>query len=292
MALITVNGVGANIYLGPDGDAGGIEESWGEGQPARVTVHYRVAWSDRYAFIAGLRGGIVGGTVFLPHAYPPSPNLTCVGIGQIRGVKPRVAGGFLEYQDAIIPAEYGVPVFDVAASSGGTSHTDPSGKAFTNTDWQVTVEVFQPPTGVYYWQGGPASGQPIPDASIGLVRPRVEFTIRRSWLPYPPLDFFMRYSGSVNDAPVRISDYTFPRGTLLLPGAQGGMSRDGSLEGRTGELVYTLVGNGPVNVGGVAYVPSWNEFFATNGTWQEANTAADGSGEPPYRYSDFWGNLP
>jgi hypothetical protein len=299
MAII-VNGVTATVYLGEDGGSGGIEESWPEGQPAKVVVYYKVPWASRYAFIAGLRGGVSAGTVLLPHAYPHSPNLTCVGIGSIRNLKPKISStGLVDYQWAIVPAEYGVPQFDMMGSGGGgggggagADYTDPSGKPFTNTDWQVTVETFQPPTGAYYWQSGPSAGKAIPDSTLGLIRSRVEFTIRRSWLAYPPLAFFMAYSGSVNSVPVRISDYVFRRGSLYLPGGQGGMSRDGSLEGRTGELVYTLVGNGPVSVNGEPYVPEWNEYMAIDGSWQYANTEIDGSGDWPYRYSNFWAYLP
>lgn len=292
---ITINGVTAEVYLGEDGSQGGIQESWPEGQAARVVVHYGCAWSDRFALIAGLRGGVVGGVVVLPHAYPHSPNLVCVGIGEIKPTRPRMVNGFIEYEYAVVPAEYGVPQFDMSATSAGSNYADPSGKPFTNTDWTLTVEALQPPTGSYYWEGGAQAGEPVPDSSLGIVRPRFEFTIRRSWLTYPPLAFFAAYGGGVNAAPVRISDHTFPRGTLLLPGGQGGMGRDGSLEGRTGELSYTIVGNGPVQDGaGAAFTPEWNHFLSIDGSWQYVNLdgTSPTAAKRPYRYTDFWDHLP
>lgn len=294
---IMIGGVQAEIYLGADGDQGGIQESWPEGQSARAVVHYQCAFADRYALMMGLRGGVFGGVIYLPHYYPHSPNLVCVGIGEVKFTKPRFDPniGFATYELAIVPAEYGVPQFDMYPSLGGSNYTDPSGKAFTDTDWQLTVEALQPPTGAYYWEGGPKAGKAVPDTSLGIIRPRFEFTVRRSWLPYPPLSFFATHGGSVNDDDVRISDHIFPRGTLLLPGAQGGMGRDGSLEGRTGELVYTLVGNGPVQGGsGDPFTPEWNQFLADDGTWQYVNLLPTSpvSTKRPYRYSNFWDHLP
>lgn len=292
---ITINGVLAEVYFGEDGTQGGIQESWPEGQPARVVVHYSCAWSDRFALMAGLRGGVSGGVVVSPHAYPHSPNLVCVGIGEIKVVKPRVVDGFAVYDYAVVPAEYSVPQFDMTAGTLGAAYADPSGKPFTNTDWAVTVEVFQPPTGSYYWEGGAHAGKPVPDSSLGIIRPRIEFTLRRSWLPYPPLAFFAAYSGSLNDDDVVISDHTFPRGTLLLPGGQGGMVRDGSTEGRTGELAYTLVGNGPVQDGsGSTFTPEWNHFLSPDGSWQYVNLlpSSPAATKRPYRYTDFWDHLP
>jgi hypothetical protein len=301
---ITVNGVTATVYLGEDGGSGGIEESWPEGQPAKVVVYYKVPWASRYAFIAGLRGGVSAGTVLLPHAYPHSPNLSCVGIGSIRPIKPKLSStGLIDYQWAIVPAEYGVPQFDMTGSStgdgaGGSGGTgaDPSGKAFTNTSWNITTEMFVPPVGSYYWEGGPSDGSLVApsDATLGLFRTRIEFTVRRSWLPAPRLADAFLYAGTVNNKPVRIADFRFNRGTLWLAGVAGGMERTESIDGRSGEMSYTLVGSGIVwdAAGAVATQVEWNQYMGAGGAFYYVNTAADGTGKRPYAYTNYWDYLP
>jgi hypothetical protein len=303
MALLTINGVGAEIYLGEDGASGGIEESWPEGQPARVSVAYKVPWADRYRFITGLRGGVSAGAVVLPHAYPPSPNLVCVGIGQIRGIKPKLSGGFLAYEDAIVPAEYGVPPFDFTGGVGGEGGggggvADPSGKAFTSTTWSITSEMFQPPVGSYYWEAGPSDGSVVApsDATLGLFRTRIEFQLRRSWLTTPQIYGALYYAGTVNASPVRIGDFTFARGTLWLAGLGGGSERTESIDGRSGEQTYTLVGSGLVWNAAVAANSGtqveWNQFMASDGKFYYVNDKADGTGSRPYTYTEYWNKLP
>jgi hypothetical protein len=304
---ITVNGVTATVYLGEDGGSGGLEESWPEGQPAKVVVYYKVPWANRYAFMSGLRGGISAGAVILPHAYPHSPSLTCIGIGTIRNLKPKISSsGLVDYQWAIVPAEYGVPRFDTASvvvgggggggGSGNGGNIDPSGKAFTNTTWNVTTEMFTPPVGSYYWEGGPADGSIVApsDATLGLFRSRIEFTIRRTWLPSPRLHDAIRFVGSVNTAPIRIADHTFNRGTLWLAGISGGMERTESIDGQSGEISYTIVGSGTVwnAEGTVGTQVEWNQYMGAGGNWYYVNTAADGTGARPYPYTDYWDQLP
>jgi hypothetical protein len=289
---VNINGVQATVYTGADGNDGGLEESWPEGQPARAVIHWKCPWEQRFALIQGLRGGWFGWVLYLPHPYPYSPNLTCVGIGQIKGIKPRTVDGMLAYAEAIVPAEYGVPKFDFTPASPASPGADPSGKAYTRTSWNVSTEPYRPPGGTLYFEGGSLVAAAIPEESISLLRPRIEFTLTRYWLQSAPLYEVLSYAGDVNDETVTIGNLTFPRGTLWFAGAGGGSEQTESLDGRTGELTYTLIGNGPVMGSTGRIQPEWNHFLAPDGVWRYANTEVDGSGERPYRYSNWWDLLP
>lgn len=296
---ITISGIPVTIATGPEGDDHGLRESWPEGQPARITIHWKCDFSQRYTLIQALRGGYFGGVLNLPHACPYSPNLTCVGIGELAYIKPRVdADGLLTFASAIIPTEYGIPSYDLLASSPGDSQKDPSGQAFTKTKFRASVEVFSPPSGAYFWESGPEAAKKVKDSQLGFVRPRAEISLTRLCLPAMPLDAAMRFLGSVNAAPVAIADTVYPRGTLLFASAGGNDNDDEpswSIGGKTFEVEYSFVGNGDVDDGtgtDTFFRPEWNHFLATDGHWRHINTKSDGTGSRPYRYVDFWSALP
>jgi hypothetical protein len=290
MALLTINGIPCEIYVGEDGQAGGVQESWPEEGPKAV-VEYTCDWSSRYALMQGLRGGVYGGVAVFPHAYPPSPNLYCKSIGQVRGIKPRPASGFLTYEKAVVPAEYGIPTWNLQASDPAGSHSDPSGKELCRTRFRTSVEVMRPPSGAFYWESGPDATKKIPDSASGLIRVKVEINIQRMWLPRVPLSDMIVYSGTVNQTPVQVGDYTFPKGTLMYMTANAGQTED-SLDGMTFEGEHVLVGCGPTIDGtGTPKYPEWNQIMARDGTWNYVNTESDGSGDRPYRYTEFWDKI-
>jgi len=296
----TIGGETCEIYWGPDGTSHGIRESWPAEGP-RAVVHYACPWASRYRVMAALRGGWAAGVRVPPHAYPDSPNLYCLSIGEVEGIKARRGdGGWASYQRAIVPAEYGIPQWDTLASDPAAPLTDPSGKPFTRTRTRASAEVFQPPVGAYYWKAGPDSGKKLSDSTLGLIRPRTEIQVARLFSPYVPLDYARRCMGMVNSKPVRIADTTYEKGTLMLAAMNAGDASDdgngsGSVEGKTFEVEWTLIGNGYVFTGdgsATQFSPDWNQFMGKDGQWHYVTTKSDGTGDMPYIYTDFWNGLP
>lgn len=300
MAGLTIGGVPCTIYWGEDGQSHGIRESWPSEGP-RATVHYLCAWSKRYQLMAALRGGVAGFVRVIPHQYPTSPNLICLSIGEVEGLKGRRdSNNWATYESAIIPAEYGIPAWDTVASAPDEPQSDPSGKAFTKTKMRASAEVFQPPLGAYYWKDGPDVGKKLNDSQIGIIRPRVEIQMTRLFAPFVPLDFARAYLGMLNDKPVYIADTIFQRGTLMLAAFDAGDGSDdgsgaGSLEGKTFELQYTFVGNGYVDDGSgtsTLIAPDWNQYLGSDGKWHFITTKSDGTGSTPYFYADYYEVIP
>lgn len=288
---ITIGGVACEFELGADGSARSLSESWGSDGP-KIALRYKCDFSKRYTLAQALRGGVVAGTRTTPHACPYSPNLYCLALGEFEYIKPRVdaATGLLIYDQAIVPAEYGVPTWDAFGSAPGTPQSDPSGKAFTETTGKASVEVFQPPSGAYYWQSGPNSGKKVTDSTLGLFRPRTEFTVRRRFLPHVPLAAANLYLGSLNSITLYYGDMAYPPGTVLFATFDFEPNSD-SIEGKTFDVTYTLVANGPVSSAGTLITPTWNQFMDTNGQYYAVADAAT-SGHPPYKVLDYWSNLP
>lgn len=278
---VDVNGYPAQIRLRDDG-SDAITESVPDEKGMVATVEFLVDWATRQDFLKALAGSatLAGGVAVRtpPFAYPPNPELYCSAIGEIRGIKPRrTDSGWIEYRKAVVPAVFKKPswLFDAADPAG---QNDPSGVPWTTTRFRVSSEVLSPPAGSYYF----ANGGPVPQSSLGFVRPRAEISLTRHWMPWVPLQESMELAGACNEFEIRIGNRIFPRGCILYGGMNATDSVD-TLGNKVFEVEYIFLGNFEVE---------WNEIMDRDGAWKLVNTAADLSGDYPFFYDDLWGKLP
>lgn len=273
-------GVPCSIPIEEMGERAIVERVPPSGPEADVLI--KCPYNQRFNVVKGLLGGAIatGRTVsyLSPLAYPPSPNLRCTTIGEIRGLRPWVDSyGWVNYDWAIIPAHFELLKWDLPTSQG--IEPDPSGIPYTTTTFQTSAEIFQPPTGSYYYTAGSYSGKPVAESSIGTVRPRVEITMTRRLMPFVPLSFSLSMVGKVNSATVRFADRIFPIGCLLYTGSSipEPVTDPASAE-RRWDVSFNFMGN---------YSVEWNAFMDPAGAYRLINTSPAGSGDYPFAYADF-----
>lgn len=252
----------------------------------KETVRFKCAYEDRADLVMALMGGItVDGGSFsrqAPFQHPDNDQLFCTGIPDWRGLKPFIdEDGWPRYQWAILTASFSAPNWQYFDNDPG-GNNDPSGLAWTRTKFRESAEVFQPPFGSFYigpFTGG--TGTLIDEATVGVLRPRVEISMTRLLVPMFPLDDTMELIGSVNEDEIQFGDRTFPRGCLLFAGCSSEPRNDP--QGLPcQDIEYTLLGNRTIE---------WNQFMAKDGTYQFLNTKNDESGDYPFPYED-WSILP
>ena len=297
MSTFEIAGVPVSISLGEGDGADAIHEQVNQ-DGAQATVVFKCPWSQRYAVVAGLLGGVraSGSRIVrvLPAAYPPSPNLFCTAIGAIKGIKPMrdddgtQSGlkGWLVYEWALITATFSRPTWQAIAyprGGGGQGQSaDPSGLLFATTRFKVSAETYALPFGAYYWQGGRHAGEVVDGAAVSEIRPRVEISLTRHLMPSVPLAQAQTLIGGVNDQPWLLADYAFPRGSVLFTGFNSEPKADPATQATAWELELTFLGNTTLD---------WNQALDPEGTYQYINNAPDGSGAGPFRYVDFSGLL-
>jgi hypothetical protein len=246
------------------------------GPSARVT--YMCPYNKRYDLGRALMGTSVsvGASITrtLPHQYPPSSNMYCIGIDNIEGIKPkRDETGWMTFEVACVTATYGVPVHQFTDGNPGNGNIDPSGKAWTRTTGNVSAEVVRPPHGTYYYV--PSGGQ-IEDGTFGITIPNLELTLTRVMMPFVPLAQMMFLAGKVNNAPYRIGNQSFARGCLLFAAGPFDSAID-PLAGLVFEVQYKFL----------ARPFEWNKTINKSGDFVLMNTVQDGSGQFPFTYADF-----
>lgn len=279
-----VNGVSASIYVGEDGESGGIVESWPESGPV-ATVHFKVPWAERHKLMQALAGPVitVGGlTRRVPFAYPDSPNLYCMEIGQTRGLKYRTReDGWGSYESAVFPATFKVPAWQFEAGDPGDPNRDASGQPWTTTKIKTSGEVLSVPGGTYLWVAGPDAGKPVEESQLGIVRPKVEIEMTRHWMPWIPLAAIRAAVGKLNESPITIGDQVFAKGELLFAGANTSVDTD-TMGNVVQEVGYTLLGQDS----------DWNTLIARDSSYRLVSTNGTTSGTTPFAYADWWATLP
>lgn len=277
MPLWTVNGYDVELYHGDGDGSGAITEASPYGQGPSATVQLQTEWAGRYDVFTYLQGYATGGSGsilrVLPIAYPPSPNLFCLSIGGIKGI--RYKGGW-DYERCQFTAEFGVPSFTMDGVSA-----DPSGKLWTTTRSRVSAEVTTVPTGTFYWTAGVDAGTTVADSQLGILAPRVEVSMTRHMMPYAPIQETLAYIGSVNASSVTLGNRTFDAGHLLFAGANITETADVA-SNRTYEVEYVLMGASH----------DWNALLDKGMVYRLVNTSAGGGGNYPFSYLDYWDNLP
>ena len=263
---------GYPLYLAfPDADPGDtIQESFtpGQGQSPVATVALQCDWNARYVIWGLMLGTSTGGPGGIIRNYPmqywDSPNLYCTSITNARPIK--YIGGF-KFSLCRFTATFSKPIFD---------------QSFSTISVKVSNQVLQLPVGTFKWTGGADSGKTVPEAQLGLIVPHTEINLTRHMLPYLPIKEAETFSGTVNSYSVTIGNTTYAIGELLYAGMSGDISAD-VVGNRTYKCEHAILG-----VKG----HTWNQLLDKSLTWQTVNTAADGSGNPPFGSSDFWNLMP
>jgi len=279
---LTIGGIAATIAIEDLGDKAIVEALPDIAEGPKATVIFRCNYSERYSLLRGLLGSVTTNGFNIvrvaPYAYPPNPYLRCMGVGEITGIKPRRdPTGWITYHFAQFPAYFGVPKYAYEETApNGQNTNDPSGKPWTTTKFKVSAEVVVPPDGAFYIGPFPSTKK-AEEATIGIIRPAIEITMARHFMPFVPLAQVSSVVGSVNADPVAFANHVFPRGHLLFVG----MDSDPSVDPTglpTQDITYTLMGRRTL---------SWNQFISANGSNQFLNTEKNGTGNPPYSYVDF-----
>lgn len=247
----------------------------------QATVIFKCAWAQRLNVIKGLLGYVTpnGASIVRvpPVFYPDLPKLYCKSVGEVKAIKPRVRStgdGWFDAAYALITANFGAPVWQLDDAA------DLSGKLWTTTRTRTSAEVFIPPVGAYYFE---TTGKPVPEANVGIMRPKIEISMTRHWLPYMPLAEAAAAIGHVNSGTLTLGNFTFAAETLLFAGMSTQPAAD-TIGNVIQEVEYCLLGN----MDGI----SWNKFFSPAGTWDYINTAAGGGGSRPFPTSNWYPTLP
>jgi hypothetical protein len=263
---------GYPLYLAfPDGDPGDtIGESFtpGQGQSPVATVQLQCDWNVRYTIWGLMLGTSTGGPGGIIRNYPmqywDSPNLYCTAITNAKPIQ--YIGGF-KFSKCRFTATFSRPVFD---------------QSFSTISVKVSSQVMQVPVGTFKWTGGVDSGKTVPEAQLGLIVPNTEITITRHMMPYLPIREAELYGGTVNSVPVTIGNATYANGELLFGGMSGEISADVA-GNRTYKCEYSIL---------AVKGHTWNQLLDRQLTWQNVNSAVDGSGNAPFASTDFWNLMP
>lgn len=278
----------ANVTVSlADGVDAIVEQTGGSSGP-QATVMLQCDWLDRFTVYKALLGAtqLVGNKIVRlpPATYPTSPNLFCTSISNVKGTKPKtdvdgsVTGveGWLYYEKAIITAIFSNPLWE-ADQGESQPPQDASAMFWTTTRVKTNAEVFNPPFGSYTYSTGKHAGETVRDSSVGFIRSHAEVTFTRHFMPEIPLWAGVVNQGCVNDKPIQVADYLFPRGCMLF----AGISAEPKPDPATGETTYDVDHTFLCNEG-----IEWNELMDPDGEYE---LVIDQDGNHPFEYVNFDG---
>jgi hypothetical protein len=322
-STIDINGIECSIFVGEDGQQGGIQESYSleTGPEARVT--FKCGWADRQPLIQALLGTVSykNGSISRtpPFAYPLDQSLSsaggsggtppaiqiqnrwvCTSTGPVTGIKWKTdidgseTGTGLEgwgfYAWAVFDAVFTVPLWQPTGVGSPGSLADPTGNSYVITKIRTSGEVFAPPTGAIIYGGGKFAGKALQDVNGSLLRTRSEISITLVRMPIIPTIDFDSLIGSVNEADFEIGAYSFPMGSMLFTGWNSEPHPDPCNFGIVQDIELLFLGNGPASSfqGGGAGQSSldWNYFLDPSGTFVVCNFNTDPP-TPIFAYTDF-----
>lgn len=282
-APLNIDGIDCFVFLGEDGKQGGFICSVGDRGP-EVTIHLHVAYSDAWALVRALHGAVgLNGQGAIVRKYPvPLPiapgyqgieweRFQCVGTGDWQPIKPRTdSNGMIFYDSVVIPFHFEITPWQTQEGLLTVGQNDPSGLPYTITVFKPAGEIICPPSGAYKYV---TTGKPVLDINAGIYRPRTEISITRKYMPIIPITRIQSVLGCVNDGGVALSDYKFPKGTLLVVGADAsdpyGDPSSGFL---VWDVTYTILANSANNLkpaDNEDLTVSWNQIMSPNGVYDE-----------------------
>jgi len=248
---------------------GGIVEGVPGAEGPTATVRYKVHRAeDRYSFVNQLLGQWSGAppsslSYVGPFRYPPSPNLICTAVPEIRAFgKPWPLSIGLPYlfgTQAIVTAVFTRPTWQ-AATTGGYFSIDLNGNGET-----LTI----PETSYFFTSSGAPTNTPV-----GIQVMGAEINVTRYRMPYLPDTYMIQLAGTVNNTPFRIGNVLYAAGTLLFgPGSSQTQSDP------LGNITYTCTYKF------LYRYPGWNYFLnPSTGAWDTIQTAG---GASPYLSANF-----
>lgn len=263
------------------------------GQTESVEIH--CPWAQRQTVIKALAGYSKldedGNVVYVdPFKHPDIPELQVIALPSYLGMgrDRRSANGYLEYDEFQIACEFGIPIFGQSGASDPGD--DPTGKPYTTTTIQFNAEMIIPKSGTYKWAQYALAGTPVNEGSIGIAVPHMQITIKRHMMPTIPVDLIMEHIGKINEFEVEFAGHVFDGGHLLFVGCGANITLD-TLGERRYEVDYILAGQ---------KVHSWNNFLDPDGNWNLVTEDGLDSFDPeeypggraPFKYSNFWYELP
>jgi hypothetical protein len=260
-----------------------IGEAWPPDGPAADAL-IKCAWSNRYTVAQNLVGF---GRGTPPWSWPESPNIKCISIGRITGsgkiyvlqaAEGLAPAGWVKYDDAIIPANFGILPYATGDGTPENPIKDPSGQPWTTTRFRFSGEVLTPPNNTFVYVGGTVAGVPVSGSLVGITRPKLEISLTRHKVDAGfDMAALANLIGCVNTSVFHIGNYDFPEGYVLFGGFSANEQRD-SLGNLTYEFEYGLLCN---------FDASWNSIMAKDGDFHLINTKDDESGKYPFDYVDF-----
>lgn len=252
----------------------GIREGNPETGP-EATVRFKCNWDDRYALTQGLLGQWAGtppsNVVYTgPFNYPPSPNLLCTAVSEIRPLgKPYynflnylgvpMTNGWMAARHAIITAHFTRPPWVSLTNNGYFSiHFDGAGEFLT-----LPETTYQFPDGT-------------PDnTGVGIFLPEAQITVKRYRMPFLPDQYMIQLCATLNNGPFQIGNNVYPMGSLLFMPGHSTIEPD-----PLGNITYAA------DYVFMFRTVNWNYDFHPNRTTGWA-VVTDGNGNPRYQYSNF-----
>lgn len=321
---LTIGEVECWFGIGPDGQEGGIAETYSleNGPEARCT--FKCAWTDRQTLIQALLGTVdyANGKVSRtdPFAYPLDNSMVvanqgiqqpnrwiCTGIGPVKGIKWKTdddgdltstgVPGWGLYEWAVFEAFFTVPLWQVDEFPAGTQGIDISAVPYVVTKTKTSGEVFAPPTGSVIYQGGKFAGKALQDVNASIIRTRTEISLTLIRFPIVPQILINSLTGSINSKPLQIGTYTYPRGSVLFTSTNSEPRPDPCSFAIVQDVELLFLANGPSSafqadgaaapgdLGGQGSL-DWNYFVDPSGTWVPVGFNTDPP-EPLFSYEDF-----
>ena len=305
--LLTINGVGCNIYTGPDGQDGHLSEDNASDAGRRAKVRFKCAWSDRNKLIAGLVGTVDYRQTTIvrtpPFSYPTAPpddfnnggpiradSMFGTSITDVSGIKwsTDIDGsetglqGWGAFTYALVDCEFSSPPYLITPVNGVGD--DLVHQTYCITKLRVNGEVFSPPSGAYQWAEGGFINQPVNDANVGLMRAKYELSVTRVRMPIVPMETLDAMISTVNKVAIKVGTNTItPEAALFL-----GYNPEPYKDPASGQIVYNIemlwAINGLVtsrNADG-----SWNWFVDPSGDWSAIVSTGKANSAPPFSAID------
>ncbi len=257
-------------------DTCGIFEANPPGQPS-ATVVFTCSSADHYTLIKDLLGyPVAAGYTILrtyPFQYPPSPNLIATSIESVEFYGnwtpvPGVGLPWLWRSHCKVTCRFELPLWFQGAG-------DPSGQPYTTTTFAGSTDVLTLPETTYAFPVTSAKT----NTPIGIKIPKVDITMLRHMMPYPPVPQAFPLLGCVNDAPITIGGFACATGTVLFLGFSTQPSAD-PLGNIYWDTQYQLSFKDR----------PWNQFLSPDPSqgWAEP---VDGNGDPVFPSGNL-ANLP
>lgn len=302
-----IAGVQAAIFVGEDGDQGGIRPSWTD-QGLVVHIDFLIHWNEYIRFLQILAGSssYANKNYFrrLPAKLPrilgdDSPGLPgqqdkyqwdrmiCMGTGEFRPIKFRTDSegdatgtvGWGMYAMVVVPTIWSVPTYIVDDKQFAPDFpgADLSGFPYTTTQIKAAGEAYSPYSSGYKFR---SSGETIDDSKVGLIRPKMDISITRHGMPFVDTDKLNAMIGKTNGIQLVFGNTVFKPESMLYISYDYDSRPDVSTGGLTYDITHHILANGLVEDVDGNQQSSWNYFVSPDGRWDQVVRVDDE--ESPY----------